>query len=250
VAVRDFQIDYNLDASTRGSEVVVLTAPFGAVLVPVAEPGEVVTAGAVVARTQVDKGYRIELERLASTNRIDAAILRELDLLPGDVKAPITGVFEADGEGLRIASRGIDVVTGLTGVQALRLGSIALTGVASVETVVGQRQVECAAVSVVLGVANAESDRVAELRCRLPRTVETAAGLRARLHVLGPLFAGATVVPNSAIGTDDGGYVVTILVDGVKETVPIDVGPSDGVVRVVMTSLPDGAEIVPPVGAG
>ncbi|MCL2787500.1 MAG: hypothetical protein FWD59_03255 [Micrococcales bacterium] len=243
---RDFQIVYELEATTDESSGVVLSAPRGTVLTSVVPPESSVSVGTVVARLGIDSVFRAELAKSALTSRIDASALRSLDETPREFAAPIAGVFELEGADARIVARGIDVVTPLTGVQELRLSRVSLTGYATVETIVGQRTVKCSFTWIAREGEEDSATGGPIFRCRLPRTLETVGGLRARLRIVGPLLPSATLVPDSMLGTDDSGYSVTVLKDGEPKTIAVEVGPSDGVVRVVTTPLPIGAELVPP----
>jgi len=248
VLQRDFALDYRLDATTADGVPITLDGPRGTRVVPTVKDGTPVEAGDQVARVEVDRAYRAELAAAAGTSRIDAAALDALEEAAGVLRAPVAGVVDHACGHLTLAATGTDVVTPLSGLQDLRLRALDIRADATVETVVGQRDVACAHVWVVPDL-DGDDESTATLRCRLPRTAETAPGLRAGLAVTSEVIADATLVPNAYVGSDHSGYVVTVVDGGTEREIPVDVGPSDGVVRVIRTPLPVGAELVLPATA-
>jgi hypothetical protein len=119
------------------------------------------------------------------------------------------------------------------------------------ESVVGAQSVSCDAVwlepTAQEGSASSSGSST-QLHCRLPRDIETVAGLPAALYLASKTINAAIVVPNVDIGYDgaDGEYFVDLLVNGRRERTPIEVGVSDGVVRVVTSDLPIGAVVMSP----
>jgi len=254
VARRDFQIAYQLNATTYRSTAVPLAIPEGAVWADHVADGTTLTAGQTVGHTSVDPAYQAQLARSAATSRIDAARLRALPALSETITAPVAGAVKvADGQ-ISIQATGIDVVASLTGIQQLRLTAMVISGEAGVETVDGQRSIGCQSLWTVPTDTSADPggapDAVAAtLHCRLPQVVQTAPALRASLHVASPVIPDAVVVPDTMLGYDATGYTVTVRQDGTQTVVPVDVGPSDGVVRVITTPLPVGAQLVAPANA-
>ena len=240
----DLRVRYVLDGVSRESaEVQVLPNPAFA-FVPAVRPGARVSAGDELGRTRISLEIRRALVAGAATSSIDAAELAQLRSLRGRLPAPVDGVFMLWDGVPAIRAPGIDAVASLLPIQYLRLRSIPFSGRASIETIIGQRSVPCTAVWVQI----ASGDPPYELHCRLPGYVETAAGLRARITLTSKVYRDVVVVPNIYVGYDRkaDGYYVTILENGRQRRVPIMVGITDGVVRVVTSDLPVGAPLVPP----
>lgn len=189
-----------------------------------------------------------------SASDIDVARLAQLRRSEGDVLAPSDGRLVLDPVP-RLEVGGTDVVTPLTPMQRLRLDSDSFTARASVETIMGSRTVDCIAVWIEDGLAgspDAGDDSgpapAGEVHCRLPVHIETAPGLRATFALTGTTITAATLVPNLFIGydTDADRYTVRIDDGSGPRTVPVTVGLTDGVIRVVETDLPDGAVLLMP----
>lgn len=245
---RDFQISYQLDGATEAAVSVPISPPVGMVWRSHVDTGTAVSAGDRIGKWSVDPAWQAALTVGARTSRIDAARLAVLGNDPAAVTSPVSGVVQlSDTDGVSVAAPGIDVVVAITGIQQLRLSSVVIQAQATVETVVGQRTVACDYVwTGESRPSSGDTVAAASLRCRLPRIVETAPGLRATLHVTSRVIPDAVVVPDMMLGQNATGYTVTIVENGAKTTVPVDVGPSDGVVRVIISELPVGATIVPP----
>ena len=144
---------------------------------------------------------------------------------------------------------GVDVVVDLLPIQYLRYQSLEFSGWASIETLVGERRVACAAVWVQPSAGKtAGVDVPYELHCRLPSYVETAAGLRSSLELRSAVYADVVVIPNIYVGYDPStdGYYIRVIQDGEVLSLPITVGVTDGVVRVVTSDVPEGATLVRP----
>ncbi len=253
VSRRDFQIRYRLEGATADSSAVGLVSHPKLQLVPSLKDGDSVAKGAVVGTLRIDPQIRADLEAASSSSRIEKDRLAALSGLEGTVRAPVSGTFSAGPASIDLA--GIDVVVDLTPIQALRYSSLTFSGRATVETVTGQREVPCAAVWIaqVAGTTDATSTASASttrLHCRLPEYIETAAGLPATVALTSQKLANAIVVPNVYVGYDAAtdGYVVTLDQSGATTTVPVEVGVTDGVVRVISTDLPIGAKLVLPSG--
>lgn len=247
VRVIDFSVTYRLEGVTQaGAQVPLVTDP--RLRLETTVPDGAIASGAGLGQLRLDPAVRAELERSAQTSRIDAGRLVTLEGREVAVVAPVDGILDTSTLP-HISSRGVDVVVALTPVQRLRYGALDFTGRATVETVVGQRQVTCAAVWLeetdVVSEAG-DGEPAAQLHCRLPRHVETVPGLRAGLTLASNVLEDATVVPNMFIGYDaaaDSYTVTTSEGDADPVTRPIDVGVTDGVVRVVMSELPEGARL-------
>ena len=246
----DFQIRYRLEGITRDSDTVALTSNPQLTFVSAVPDGQSVDRGQTLGAVMVEPEVRAGLESGATTSRLAQSRLDRLLSLESDVRAPVGGILR----GSSLASVGIDVVVDLTPIQGLRYQSLSFSGRATVETVVGEREVACEAVWAEpgtpgeLGAAEgADVDATAsQLHCRLPAHVETAAGLRAQLALESEAFPDVVVVPNIYVGYDTltDGYVITVDEDGTPRTIPVDVGVTDGVVRVITSEVPIGATLV------
>lgn len=240
----DLQVRYVLEGiSEEGPAVAILWDP-RLVFVPSRRPGEEVEAGDVLGRSRIAPDLRRTLATGARTSSIDASVLAELRSHEGRIFAPIAGTLALESGRPLIRAPGIDVVSALLPVQYLRYRSIPFSGRASIETVIGQRSLPCAA----LWVESSGGGTPYELHCRLPAYAETAAGLRARIVLSSKIYRDAVVVPNLFVGYDrrHDGYYVNIVEDGRVRKVPITVGITDGVVRIVTSDLPVGAMLAPP----
>ena len=246
VMVQDFSVTFAIEGVTAVSDGAPLTPPLNLVWETSPYDGTDVQQGdpigfAVLAdEVEQDLGGRLEGDRIAAQQ------LEQLTANQGPIAAPLTGRVTYGAGDWFIESPGIDVVVDISPIQALRLRYEDLAGEATVETVVGQRTVSCESLWFEDATDLDAGITEVALHCRLPNTVETVAGLRSRLSVSTPVIPDATVVPNIMIGTDSSGYVVTIVEGGDERTIPVDVGPSNGVVRVILSELPDGAELVLP----
>lgn len=239
----DLRVRYVLEGiSQEGSAVQVLWDP-RFVFVPWRRSDEDVRAGDELGTSRIAPDLRRTLVTGARTSSIDASVLDQLRNLEGRILAPVDGVLTLEGGRPAIHAPGIDVVTELLPLQYLRYRSIAFSARASIETVIGQRSVACAA----LWVQISEGGTPYELHCRLPAHVETAAGLRARIVLTSKTYHDVVVVPNFFVGYDrrHDGYFVNLIEDGRVREVPITVGITDGVVRVVTSDLPVGATLAP-----
>ena len=143
-----------------------------------------VVAGEEVGRTVVDPRVRMALEAGAPTSSLDAGELAQLRALRGPIVAPVSGLFRVEKGQPFVRDPGVDVVVDLLPIQYLRYQSLEFSGWASIETLVGERRVACAAVWVQPSAGKtAGVDVPYELHCRLPSYVETAAGLRSSLEL-------------------------------------------------------------------
>ncbi len=247
---RDFTVAYLLEGVTRDSSSVALRVPASYAFKPSLPAGERVAAGDLVGKLQLRPDVKSALEARAASSRLDAAELERLLAKEGSVSAPIAGTISDGTEGASIEAAGVDVIVQLSPIQALRYESLTFVGTTTVETVVGTREIECSAISVLPDQESADGrgEVGAELRCRLPLGVETTAGLRAQLKLVSEVIPDAIAVPNEYLSYDPiaDGYTLTY-VDGDREmTLSVDLGPSDGVQRVVLTDVPTGVRLVRP----
>lgn len=246
----DFSIDYLLEGMTTESEGVALVSGRSYHLSTDTASGAEVEAGARLGVSRVLPEVLESLGSRAVTSRIDASERARLLDGEGTVTAPVSGTFRREGRRAWIESTGIDVVVELSPIQALRYESLALTGEAVVETVVGRRTVPCVALSASSGttqdVDTGTGTASSQIACRLPLGIETTAGLRAQLALASPTLTDVVTVPNDFLHYDDAsdGYVVWTQTDGAVVPVEVDLGPSDGVRRVVTTELPEGLVVV------
>jgi len=240
----DLRVRYVLDGVSRESSAVQVLPNPALAFVSAVRAGTLVSAGEELGRSRISPEIRRFLVAGAAVSSIDASELAQLRSLRGRLRAPIDGVLIMPGGVPAIRAPGIDVVVPLLPIQYLRYRSIPFSGRASIETIIGQRSMPCTAV----WVQAVSGDPPYELHCRLPGYVETAAGLRARITLTSKVYRDVVVVPNIYVGYDRStdGYYVTILEGGHQRRVPITVGITDGVVRVVTSDLPVGAPLVPP----
>jgi hypothetical protein len=173
------------------------------------------------------------------SSTVNDARLTELSKSEGPVLAPVPGRLRGPASQAQVTAPGIDVVVDLTPIQNLRYQSLLFAGEADIETVIGQRSVPCLAVWVEDG---------SGLHCRLPSYVETAPGLRAEVVLRSVKIEGATLVPNSYVGYDQDGDSYFVIVESPtgRERVPVTVGATDGVVRVITSGLSGGLSLVRP----
>ena len=211
-----------------------------------------VAKGQAVGEAAVAPDIREALEAGAENSSIDRSRLEQLFALEGPLTAPVGGVLAVEDDLPVVRSPGINVVVDLTPLQELRYQSIAFTGRAVIETVIGERNVPCLAVWVkkteILEPDPFSPRGASELHCRIPSHIETAPGLRAQVRLASQLVEDAVVVPNIYIGYDEttDGYYLNIFDDGATSRLPVVVGVTDGVVRVITTPVLIGAELALP----
>jgi hypothetical protein len=218
-----------------------------------------VAKGADLGNLEVVPATRQALEGGASGSGMDRSELAQLTALERPVPAPVAGTLKVTARRSSIAVPGLDVTAPLTPLQVLRFDAVPFTGVASIDSVVGQRTVACAAVWIeALGDGSSGSGSsssaadgspaAATVHCRLPAFVETAPGIRGDLTLTSRIVKDATVVPDIYLDYDakSDGYAVTVASGGTRRTYPVETGPTDGVLRVVTTKAPLGAQLVMP----
>lgn len=239
----DLELEYTLDAATaRGSRIGIV--PHDRLEFVASRPG---------GPRHVEKGdrigrLRVTADALSSLSTAgDGAAASEIASLRSQertVDAPVSGTLRPSGTAPSLEAPGIDVVAPLSPIQYLRYLSVPFTGSAHVETVLGPMTVDCAALWSVPG-AEVSNDTAAELRCRLPSQVETAPGLRATVTISSHTIRDVLLVPNLYIGYDDATdrYFVEVTRGGEPTRVFVQVGPSDGVVRVVRGEVEAGEHL-------
>ena len=246
----DFQIDYRLEGISKNSGFIGLMSNPNLSFVPTRGLNSKVSAGTTVGRAIVDEQVRNALEAGAATSTLDKAQLDQLKRLEGPVSTPVGGVLGLNAGLPIVRTPGVDVVVPLTPIQFLRYQSLRFSGRATIETVVGERQVACESVWIELtNLASTTSgfESSSELHCRLPRYVETAAGLRAQISLTSERFRDVVLVPNVFVGYDKAtdGYFINVIEGGQTKRVPVVVGVTDGVVRVITSEVPVGAALAP-----
>lgn len=253
IGQRDFQVAYRLEGVSARSTAIRLMSNRNLVFIPSAALDSAVSKGQVVGEAAVAPDIREALEAGAETSSIDRSRLDQLLALEGPLTAPVGGVLAVEDDLPVVRSPGINVVVDLTPLQDLRYQSIAFTGRAVIETVIGERNVPCLAVWVkkteVLEPDPFSHRGASELHCRIPSHIETAPGLRAQVRLASQLVEDAVVVPNIYIGYDEttDGYYLAIVDNGSTSRLPVVVGVTDGVVRVITTPVPVGAELALPL---
>lgn len=252
----DFAVTYRLDGTSVASEAVGLSSHPQLRLDASVPSGSTVERGQRVGTLQVDPEVAALLQVSAEHSSIDAGRLAQLRAMQGPADAPVSGVLKTAPPAV-VEAPGVDVAVGLTPVQTLRYQALQFTGRAVVETVMGSREVPCTAVWVSdptvapqpsADPADTGSEQVSTLHCRLPRQVETAAGLRARLILTSRALPDVLVVPNLFIGyaAERDSYYVTVRERGRTRTLDVTVGPTGGVLRVITSPLPVGPPLVMP----
>jgi hypothetical protein len=247
----DFQINYRLEGISQNSGFIgLMSNPNLSFARAGGDESAKVSAGTTVGRAVVDEQIRDALEAGASTSTLDQAQLDQLERLQGPISTPVGGVLSLRAGLPIVRTPGVDVVVPLTPIQFLRYQSLRFNGRATIETVIGERQVACEAVwieptDLESTVSGFESS--SELHCRLPRYVETAAGLRAQISLSSERYRDVVLVPNVFVGYDKAtdGYFINVIEIRQTERVPVVVGVTDGVVRVITSKVPVGATLAP-----
>lgn len=249
---RDFQIAYRLEGVSARSSAVRLMSNRNLAFHLSLPVDSAVSKGQTVGRAAVASDVKESLEAGAAASAIDRSRLDQLLALEGPLVAPAGGVLTMEDGFPAVRAPGINAVVDLTPLQELRYQSIAFTGRAVIETVIGERNVACLAVWVkkteVLEPDPFSPRESSELHCRLPNHIETAPGLRAQVRLFSRLVENAVVVPNIYIGYDEAadGYYLNIADNGTVSRTPVTVGVTDGVVRVITSPVPIGARLALP----
>jgi hypothetical protein len=208
----------------------------------VLKDGARVVPGQLIGQLRMVPQMRDSLSTSAARSTVAASQLVALQSREGDVLAPLSGTLAlADGQ-VRVLSGGIDAVVALNPLQGLRLQTTTFTASVDVEDLFGYRSAACTAWWV------QQADSGPELHCRIPSDVQTAAGLPATARLTAPA-QDAMAVPARYIGFDpaDGGsYFVTKpgAAGGPPQRVPVVVGATDGVRRVILSGVAEGDQLI------
>lgn len=242
-----FQITYRLDGSIVRSEDVGVDVPIGLGFRGSVESGARVQAGTHLGDLVLPPG-----DSTAGPGTVDRSRHALAEARLGSLSAPLAGVAQVSASAVRVVRPGLDVVVPLRPLQELRYRGMPFTGTASVETVLGQRQVPCQAVWLAPRRAadRGDSDSLpgtASVHCRLPDSAETAPGLPATLTLTSPEQADVIVVPLIFIGLDDRGENYVARVRSGEDFIEraVVVGSTDGVRRVVSSGLGPGDVLAP-----
>lgn len=236
----DLSLNYTLDATTAEGSRIGLVPNDRLELVPASrQVDRRVRQGELLGRLRVKQSVLASLAALGSgAAASERASLRSQER---SLVAPVDGSVHGSGSDPTIEAPGIDVVATLSPIQYLRYLSLPFEASAHVETVLGPVTVRCLALWSTPSV-EATNEAAASLHCRLPGHVETAPGLRSTLEITSTTVKDALLVPNLYIGYDEAAdqYFVTTTQRGTDRRVLVQVGPSDGVVRVVRGDLQPG----------
>lgn len=180
----------------------------------------------------------LELQRA----RADSKVLRDTDQT---IDAPFAGVVDVRPDGSVHIEAGLVVEATVDPLQALRLDSGERVGSVALETITGPRSVRCTSVDLVSRPGGESGDAETTVaRCTPMSTVDSVAGLPTTLSVTVDLGTNVLVLPDAAISYGpDGASTVELVTEGSTETVPVELGPSDGVLRVV-EGLDEGATVM------
>lgn len=164
------------------------------------------------------------------------------------VIASATGMLRRTSPSTASIDVGLVVRSELLPTQLLRLRSGAATASATVETTGGKRQVPCTELTLSDGSLVASSAMPDDprsvggtLECRLSEVLDTVPGLPATIAVSVDFGTDVPVVPEIAIAFDDDGAPYVVTTSGTR--VPVELGASDGVLRVVR-GIDEGTEVV------
>lgn len=242
VSRRDFRIDLRLDGRTVPSDGIALSPHPGLTPQLTQRPGTRVNKGQAIGRLVVNGGIADAVDGAGELDRAQLTLLESQE-------GPIVAVQAGRLTPTSLQVPGIDIEVLLKPVQALRFRSMSFSGTASVETVMGQRRFSC----LTLALGDSGDDGTTPLRCRLPPAAETATGLPATLRLQSKVVKDAVIVPTIAIRYDqanDRYFVITAGQDAGRR-IGITVGATDGVARVVTSTLKVGTQLSPrPSGKG
>lgn len=244
VELSEFTVTYRLDAVVAASDGVDLEVPTGMSFRPAPGADGEVAGGQTLGELRVDPANEAQLGGAEGT--VAASRLGVLRGRTGEVVAPVAGVAEIDEDGRRIARTGLDVVADLSPLQTLRYEGMAFAGAADVETVVGQRKVECQAVWLSAKDDGEDAGAGSRVHCRLPDNAETVAGIPAVMTLASPKLTDVIAVPYLFVGLDAAGedYVVNVFEGDSTVERPVVVGVTDGVRRVIHSGINPGDELV------
>lgn len=244
------ELQYTLDAVTAQGSQIALVPSSQFVFTPSGTAsGQPVRAGQRIGRLAITDVVQDSLTAGQDPSGANASALASLQAQEGPVVAPVSGTLLLSDDGAAIRAGGMDVTAALTPIQYLRFLSMPFSGSVQVETLTGPRKVGCLALWSV-PVKEASPDAAATLHCRLGAEVETAAAMRATVTISATPQKNVLVAPNLFIGYDTKADQYYVLVgDGSQpRRVPVQVGVTDGVARVIRGEVEEGQQLVlPPV---
>lgn len=207
VELSEFTVTYRLDAVVAASDGVDLEVPTGMSFRPAPGADGEVAGGQTLGELRVDPANEAQLGGAEGT--VAASRLGVLRGRTGEVVAPVAGV-------------------------------------ADVETVVGQRKVECQAVWLSAKDDGEDAGAGSRVHCRLPDNAETVAGIPAVMTLASPKLTDVIAVPYLFVGLDAAGedYVVNVFEGDSTVERPVVVGVTDGVRRVIHSGINPGDELV------
>lgn len=240
-----FEVAYRLDGIVASSSAVGIDVPPGTQFTP-----------SVTSGTEVAEGGRVgSLEVVETADGTPGGTVEESQRTlamarSGEVTAPVAGTVQVGGGAARVETAGLDVVVTLQPLQELRYRALALSGTATVETVLGQRQSACMAVwleALPTAGEDPESAATSAVHCRLAPDVETAAGLPAVLTLTSSRQADVIAVPLIYIGLDATGhnYIARVREGSTVVDRTVVVGVTDGVRRLITEGLKAGDVLTP-----
>lgn len=246
----DFGVTYRLEGSLQDSVGVEVDVPPGLTFTAREKEGASVREGQPLGSLELPSITQFD------AGTVDQSRLTFLRSQTGTISAPVQGTLTT-GNGIpAVSSRGIDAVVPLTPLQIIRYRGFKFSGTANIETVLGQRAVACSAVWLSSrgtslagsapsdgGAAPAQS--ASALHCRLPRGVETAAGLPATLELRSRSTPNSIAVPTIYIGLDPSGedYFVITNSGGARKNIKVTVGATDGVRRLITSGVKAGMRL-------
>lgn len=240
--VQDLQLTFRLEGRTYPSDRVRIQAPPNTQVVDLPDSVQTVRLGQRIGRIQPDAATLAQYSEQARISTVAQSQLLALQARSGQVKAPVAGTLDQDAQGWAILSRGLDAVIPLSPLQVLRYSAFTFNGYVTVETVFGQRRARCQAMWMESSTDNSGQD----LHCRIPPDVETASGLPVTLTLEANPLPSVLVVPAIYVGLDADGlnYIVNIKTPDGTRPRKVVVGPTDGVVRVIVSGLESGDELI------
>lgn len=244
---RDFSFALSVDAKVASSAGVRLDEDNLFEFRSTVADGDLVIRGQSIGELLLKDALRKELLGESASSDSAKFRLQALDSREGTVESPITGVFRAKDK--VVESQGLEVQANLTPIQSLRLKSVEFSADTSLETTSGVQTFTCESIWVSTASANqlildelVPVDEAVTVHCRLPDNIETVPGVEATLSMKSQVIEKATVVPAISVQYVQSlqEFAVCVAEDGEPALVPVIVGPTDGVVRVVYSGVTDG----------
>jgi len=198
------------------------------------------TLGKFTPESRLLSIYKIQ----AKTGTIAASKYETLRERQGIVRAQASGILRIYKNSVFIESDGLDAVTSLTPLQALRFSGFNFLGSVEIETLFGTESPSCDAVWVEKTIESSES----VLHCRIPQEIETVAGLQLTITLKSMLMKDVIAVPAVYVSLSEDGssYLVTIKKNDETVSRKVTVGPTDGVKRVITSGIAVGEMLVIP----